>query len=98
MGLLHLLLLPFALAARGGALSCLWTWFAVPLGLPVLDIAQLVGLYLLLGCATLRTFPYADSEAEDRKSTSFRTTIALIQAFVAPAVWVSIGYVVYWYF
>lgn len=51
---------------RGLALSILWGWFIVPLGTPVLSVAQAVGIILIVD--VLIIFPSTEkSEIEDRK-------------------------------
>lgn len=58
---------------RGLVLSMLWGWFIVPLGAPVLSVAQAVGIVLIVMLITFRSTER--SEIEDRKWYSLALAI-----------------------
>lgn len=77
--------IPFVLALHGWAVSTLWGWFVVPLGVPGLSIASALGLVLV--CSTLR--PSRSSDNEDRKPGE-RLTYAVMH----PLAGVALGWIV----
>jgi hypothetical protein len=55
--------MPFLVTSSGFALSILWRWFVVPLGMPVIGIWHAAGLAALLGFATMKARDYEDRES-----------------------------------
>lgn len=69
---------------RGLALSILWGWFIVPLGLPPIGIAIAIGLSLTLSVLV----PANRSKGED-------ITQEILAAFITPLIALCFGWVVH---
>jgi hypothetical protein len=52
---------------RGWAISMLWNWFLVPLGLPLLGVVHAIGIGLVLGVLVQQ----ADGKKDDREAKEF---------------------------
>lgn len=53
---------------RGLALSVLWGWFVEPLGVPGINVAEAIGLNLLIGLVTMSI---SDAQAAAEKKNPF---------------------------
>jgi hypothetical protein len=63
IGFLALLALDIpVLILRGFVLSQLWLWFLVPLGVPVVGIAQAIGISLLVSMLTVSSHKSSDDD------------------------------------
>lgn len=58
--LARLLLLPFSLFLNALALSIIWGWFIVPMGMMPLGLAQAAGVSLVVGYLTHQISPQKD--------------------------------------
>jgi len=72
---------------NGWALSLLWSWFMVPLGLPPIGIAWAIGISIVIG--------YLTNHNEKKKGEEVDSTHVVIVAFMRPVFAVGIGYIVH---
>jgi hypothetical protein len=79
--LLAALIVPAITLYVGWALSTLWAWFCVPLGLPALGVAHAAGMLLVLGMLRVRRH-------DDKKWAGHEIASYLL----APLIFVGIGY------
>lgn len=83
MGSLGVAVLLIAIVLRGIAISIMWTWFVVPLGVPSIGVAHAIG-FSAIAAALTRDHP------EDKRSTRQ----VLILAFAKPIALVAIGWII----
>ena len=84
-GLFVLLLSPVFWMWEGFVFVRLWYWFVVPLGLPVVDMAQAVGLAALVGLVTTQR------QRQDEDLDSEWLTKVTVHALGVPAVCLLVG-------
>ena len=71
----------------GFVLSILWAWFAVPLHVPGIGIAEGIGLSLIM-----RMFTYDSSKQQDQEG---QLPHAIIVGFVLPLIALIMGFIVH---
>jgi hypothetical protein len=88
---LVLVSIPVSIVLNGLALSYLWLWFVVsPFGLPVLSVAQAVGL-----AALIRFTTYQDMDVmQNKRTSSERLSRAIFLAIGAPLFALLFGYII----
>ena len=59
---------------RGWALSYLWQWFMVPIGIPTLSVPQCIGITLVVSFLTHQYY----REPEDKRETSEKIAAGVI--------------------
>ena len=74
---------------RGWALSYLWQWFMVPIGLPALSVPQCIGVALVI---TFLTHQYY-REPEDKRTDNEKITAGVITV-LGPLVTLGFGWCV----
>lgn len=83
--LIYLMLLPLFILWRGFALSVLWKWFIVPLGVPALSVPMACGLLVVVGVLTHKT-RRADHMPEEHDQ--------LLVALIMPPMMLFIGWII----
>lgn len=76
--------IPLLFIEQGWAISTLWGWFLVPLGVPAIGIAASIGIAITLSVLVSR---YRKTDDDDKWGV-------LLYAFVRPLVLVFIGWIV----
>lgn len=91
-GIIFLAMLPLTIL-RGWALSVLWGWFAVPLGLPILSVVNAMGIMLIVSVCSTKS----NSVKESSDLTSSEFWSELLVAALAPIFAISAGYIYNYY-
>jgi hypothetical protein len=94
VALVALVISPALYVLNGWALSILWEWFIVPIGLPPVSVPMAVGIAIVVGFLTKQTETKhcVDTRTKDEKITD---AIASIVAMIAyPLVALGIGWIV----
>lgn len=81
MGVMALLMVPFAMAWRGYVLSLVWAWFVMPLGVPAIGIAHAIGLSM-----TIAVFAKQERETKEEKSFLVLVVRMVMKAVLVPLV------------
>lgn len=76
---------------RGWVLTILWGWFAVPFGLPVLNIPTAIGVALIVSYLTHQT---VDAQPKE-ESAGEKFATAVVMAFVGPFLTLGFGLIVH---
>lgn len=85
---LSLLCAPISAFMRGWAISVLWGWFVVPLGVPALSILSAIGLSFLVELLTfnstraIKDVQTDERSLEDKLAHSYAIALLLYPAFV----------------
>lgn len=82
------LILPLLIAEQGWAISTLWAWFLVPLGAPAIGIAAAAGIAVTISAIRMKG---ARNEPERTTRQSIEYLVGL---FIAPVMYVGVGWVV----
>jgi len=82
----------FGVVIRGWALSTLWAWFLVPIGLPAIGIATALGISVIIGLFTVHL--NHDKIKVDKSSNSDVLTIILTKAIGGPLMSVFLGWII----
>lgn len=82
----------FGVVIRGWALSTLWAWFLVPIGLPAIGIATALGISVIIGLFTVHL--NNDKIKVDKNSSSDMIGTIIAKAIGGPLVSVFIGWII----
>lgn len=82
--ILAIAVLPLLIVEQGWAISILWGWFVVPLGLPEIGIAAAIGVSITASALSSR---YRKTEDADKWSV-------ITYALLRPIILVLVGYLV----
>ena len=77
-------LVPLLLLWQGWAMSTLWGWFVVPLGLPIISVAEAAGLCLVASVLRMRRTGNSSSDRFE----------AIAGSIIFPLVSVVIGWII----
>ena len=81
------ILVPFSILS-GWALSWLWLWFLVPLGVPAIGLAHSIGIVSLVSFLTKQYNPTSNDTSEEKYGK-------LAYAVMSPFLALGIGYIVH---
>ena len=81
--------IPFSILAGGWAVSILWAWFLVPLGLPPISWATAAGLKLLVYYCTYTPIYYG----EDKRTETQKMGACIAGLYLGPFVYLASGWV-----
>lgn len=70
----------FYVLFNGYAISVLWRWFAVPLGVPAISVAHGIGIDLLMGLLVFKAIDL-NASADDRLKVAFAPVVTLAIAW-----------------
>ncbi len=77
---------------RGYVLSILWGWFIVPFfGAPAISVPVAIGVSLLVAMLTNHK---TGNEAEKEEAAAARFASAIVFAFIGPAIYLLLGWIV----
>lgn len=79
-----LVVLLFQPVLYGWAITYLWLWYVVPLGLPALSIPHAIGLSLVARLFRPSKLSAADMQALEKTKTSYKTIWAVWEAVGIP--------------
>jgi hypothetical protein len=83
-----------AILMRAWVFTILWSWFAVPYGLPAISIASAVGIALIVG---MFTHGLKREDTVKIKTLSDFTSEVLSRAFGTPLATLLLGWIVTWF-
>ena len=87
------LAVPVLVLLNAWALAWLWAWFVVPLGMPMLTMAHLLGLGSLVSSITSASSGIAGLQRDKSQEAQIRV---LATTFGRPLMAVGLGYVLHW--
>jgi len=83
-------LVPCAIILNGWALSVMWGWFFVPLGLPAIGVVWAIGI-----AGTVAMLTRKDSNTKSEDNAQEQLAYNVLKAFITPLVCVGIGWLVH---
>lgn len=83
-----LVLVAYEIFAKAYCAAMIWTWFAVPVGMPIEPRAAFYGFFLLLAVTRLKR---PESELKDERSSE-QKAIAILATLAAPWLLLALGW------
>ena len=89
-----ILLIPYSMLMNGWAITKLWGWFMVPLGLPMLTIPMALGIYTIVTYMTYQ-INYAEIRADSGKGVGYVLGKGFVIATFKPLTAILMGWIIH---